>query len=256
MKKLLFLLLTLAIVLCLASCELIHICDICGCFMEISTPTNHFLRNQAGCEWLNEITADDIKEIKMISGGGGPLPPISLTYISSSTDKAVISNIFEQYYWLDTAPMNEPPVVCDGGYFTVQFVLNNGAVKQLSFLIGKYISDAEGNYYKIHNLPMFCDGANFVNYYGFEIWDRECSVYFSDGLLVAVIPTDELEFIELMDDIELGANSPTHYIEMNGERINFVSEYYFYINDNRDTYYQLVGKTLNELIAENAILYD
>jgi hypothetical protein len=43
---------------------------------------------------------------------------------------------------------------------------------------------------------------------------------------------------------------------MNGERIYFLSERYFYINDDRDTYYQLVGKTLYELIAENAILYD
>ena len=205
---------------------------------------------------MDEITADDVKEIKMISGGGGPLPPVSFTHISSSTDKAVISNIFEQYYWLDTDPMDGIPGVADGGYFTVQFVLNNGTVKQLSFTIGKYISDTEGRYYKIDNLPVFRDGTNFVSYYGFEIWDKECSVYLSDGLLVAVIPTDEFEFVELTDDIYLGAETPTHYIEMNGEKIYFLKDEYFYIGDNRGVYYTFVGKTLNELIAENAILYD
>ena len=105
-------------------------------------------------------------------------------------------------------------------------------------------------------LPVFRDGTDFANYYGFEIWDQESCVYLEDGLLVAVIPTSELEFIELTDDIYLGENTPTHYIEMNGERIYFLSEYYFYINDNRGTYYQLEGKNLYELIAENAILYD
>jgi hypothetical protein len=84
-----------------------YTCLLCGSkhkeIITIIPPEgNHFIRNQAGAEWLCQITADDIAEIKMISGGGGPLPPVSFTHISSSTDKAVISNIFEEYYWLDS----------------------------------------------------------------------------------------------------------------------------------------------------------
>ncbi len=218
---------------------------------------NDILRNQAGCEWLNEVSAEDIAEIKMISGGGGPLPPISFTHISSSTDKAVISSIFKDYYLTEVRSVSEEETqIPDGGYFKVQFILNDGTVKQLSFINGDFYSDGKGNYFELMRLPVFRDGTNFVKYYGFEIWDQESCVYLEDGLLVAVIPTSELEFIELTDDIYLGENISTHYIEMNGERIYFLSEYYFYINDNRETYYQLVGKNLYELIAENAILYD
>ena len=154
----------------------------------------------------------------MISGGGGPLPPISFTHISSSTDKAVISSIFEDYHLLEVRSVSEEKTqIPDGGYFKVQFILNDGTVKQLSFINGDFYSDGKGNYFELMRLPVFRDGTDFVNYYGFEIWDQEACVYLEDGLLVAVIPTSELEFIELTDDIYLGENTPTHYIEMNGE---------------------------------------
>ena len=231
-------------------------CDICGYEMELRV-VNDILRNQAGAEWLNDVSAEDVAEIKMISGGGGPLPPISFTHISSTTDKAVISSIFKDYYLLEVRSVSEERThIDDGGYFTVQFVLNNGETKLLYFINGDFYHDGNGNYFELVRLPVFQDGTNFVNYYGFEILEQESCVYLEDGLLVAVIPTKELEFTELMDDIYLGGNTPTHYIEMNGEKIYFLSEYYFYINDDRSTYYQLEGKNLYELIAENAILYD
>lgn len=231
-------------------------CDVCGYEMELRV-VNDILRNQVGAEWLNDVSAENIAEIKMISGGGGPLPPISFTHISSTTDKAVISSIFKDYYLLEVRSVfEERTQIDDGGYFTVQFVLNNGETKQLYFINGDFYHDGNDNYFELVRLPVFQDGTNFVNYYGFEIWEQESCVYLEDGLLVAVIPTKELEFTELMDDIYLGGSTPTHYIEMNGEKIYFLSEYYFYINDDRSTYYQLEGKNLYELIAENAILYD
>lgn len=230
-------------------------CDDCKYYML--SEGNHFIRNQAGAQWLKEISAEDIAEIKMISGGGGPLPPVSFTYISASIDKAVISSIFEEYYWLDSRPVSEEKTqIADGGYFKVQFILNDGSVKSLYFINGEFYHDGNGNYFEIVRLPVFRDGTNFTCHYGFEVMDRECSVYLDDGLLVAVIPTAELEFAELTDDIYLGGKEPTHYIVMNGERINFLSEYYFYIGDDRSTYYQLDGKDLYQLIAENAIFYD
>ena len=230
-------------------------CDVCCYDMSNrTTPTNHFIRNQAGAEWLCQITADDITEIKMISGGGGPLPPVSFTHISSSTDKAVISSIFEEYYWLDSTPVTEEETqIDDGGYFIVQFILNDGTIKKLYFINGDFYHDGNGNYFEIVRLPVFRDGTNFVNHYGFEIWNRECSVYLIDGSLVASIPANELEFIELTDDIYLGAEIPTYYIEMNGVKIYFLKDEYFYIGDNRSTYYQLVGKNLYQLIAEYTI---
>lgn len=250
MKKLLFLVLTVAIVICLASCDWFEQYDNQTTSL---TPTNHFLRNQAGCEWLNEITAEDISEIKMFSSGGGPLPPVNLINVSSSTDKAVISNIFEQYYWLDTTPIDGTPVICDGSSFIMQFVLNNGAVKQLSFLIGEYFTDANGNSFEIFNLPKFKEDDNYTNYYTIEAIDDYGDVYAinsGEPQYIGVMFIEELQFIVMCDDIELGASEPTHYIELRGEIINFIGEDYFYFNDNREVYYQLVGKNLDELILE------
>ena len=228
-------------------------CD--DCPYQMVAEENHFIRNQAGAEWLGEISADDISEIKMISGGGGPLPPVSFTHISSSTDKAVISNIFGEYYWLDSKPVSEDKTqIADGGYFIVQFILNDGTVKNLSFINGDFYHDGKGNYFEIVRLPVFRDGTNFVNHYGFEIWYQYCQINLIDGTVVCEFPVSELEFIELTDDIYLGGEVPTRYIEMNGERLYFIKDCYFYIGDDRNVYYQLVGKNLDQLIAEYTII--
>lgn len=227
------------------------ICDACGYIYPLIPPDNFFLRDQSGYEWLNEITAEDVKEIKMISGGGGPLPPVSFTYISSSTDRSVIANIFESYYSLNSIPVSEEETqIPDGGYFVVQFMLNDGTVRKIHFINGEYYCNSNGNYFDIAVLPVFRDGTNFVNSYGFEEWDKHCRIHLMDGSLVCELPLSEFEFIEVTDDICLNDVAPTHYIEMRGEKIYFISEYYFYIGDDRSVYYQLVGKNLEELIYD------
>ena len=212
--------------------------------------SNHFIRNQAGAEWLCEISAEDIAEIKMISGGGGPLPPVSKTHISSSRNKAVISSIFEEYYWLDSKPVSEESTqIPDGGYFVVQFILNNGEVKQLYFINGDFYHDGNGNYFEFVRLPVFRDGTNFVTRYGFERQYNPYQIYLIDETPVCEIPFSEFEFTELTDDIYLDAELPTHYFELHGERVYFIKGEYFYIGNNRSRYYQLLGN-LDELIAE------
>lgn len=233
-------------------------CDICGYnIYPLIPPDNFFLRDQSGYEWLNEITAEDVKEIKMISGGGGPLPPVSFTYISSSTDRSVIANIFESYYSLNSIPVSEEETqIPDGGYFVVQFMLNDGTVRKIHFINGEYYCNSNGNYFDIAVLPVFRDGTNFVNSYGFEEWDKHCRIHLMDGSLVCELPLSEFEFIKVTDDICLNDVAPTHYIEMRGEKIYFISEYYFYIGDDRSVYYQLVGKNLEELMYDYTPLPD
>jgi hypothetical protein len=221
---------------------------------EIPTPTNHFLRNQAGCEWLNDITADEIFEIKMIWGGGGPLPPVSKTHISTSQDKTVISSIFEEYYWLDSKPVSEESTqIADGGYTVVQFILNNGETKQLYFINGDFYQDDNDSYFEIARLPVFRDGMNFVTRYGFERQYNPCQIHLMDETFVCEIPLSEFEFTELTDDIYLNNELPTHYLEMHGERVYFIKGEYFYIGDDRSVYYQLI-KNLDELIAEYSVI--
>ena len=231
------------------------VCDACGYEMtEIPTPTNHFLRNQLGCEWLNEIVAEDIAEIKMISGGGGPLPPVSKTHISSSSNYAVISSIFEEYYWIDSKPVSEERTqIADGGYFIVQFILNNGETKQLYFINGDFYHDGNGNYFELVRLPVFRDGTDYVTRYGFERQYDPYKIHLIDETPVCEIPFSEFEFTELTDDICLDAELPTHYFELHGERVYFIKGEYFYIGDNRSVYYQLIGN-LDELIAEYSVI--
>ena len=215
---------------------------------------NHFIRNQAGAQWLSEITADDIAEIKMISGGGGPLPPVSKTHISSSINDAVISSIFEEYYWLDSTPVSEERTqIVDGGYFIVQFILNNGETKQLYFINGDFYHDGNGNYFELVRLPVFRDGTDYVTRYGFERQYDPYQIHLIDETPVCEIPLSEFEFTELTDDIYLNDELPTHYLEIHGERIYFIKGEYFYIGDNRSVYYQLIGN-LDELIAEYSVI--
>ena len=217
---------------------------------------NHFLRNQTGAEWISEITAEDITEIKMISGGGGPLPPVSKTHISISQDKAVISSIFDEYYLLALEPVTEEETqIADGGYVVVQFVLSSGEVKQLYFINGDFYHDADDNYFEIARLPAFRDGTNFVTRYGFERQYNPCQIHLIDETLICEIPLSEFEFIELTDDIYLNDELPTHYFEIHGERVYFIKGEYFYIGDDRRVYYDLVGKSLDQLIAEYSITH-
>ena len=215
---------------------------------------NHFIRNQAGAEWLGEITAEDIAEIKVISGGGGPLPPVSKTYISSSINDAVISSIFDEYYWLDSTPVSEERTqIADGGYFIVQFILNNGETKQLYFINGDFYHDGNGNYFELVRLPVFRDGTDYVTRYGFERQYDPYQIHLIDETPVCEIPFSEFEFTELTDDIYLDVELPTHYLELHGERVYFIKGEYFYIGDNRSVYYQLIGN-LDELIAKYSVI--
>ena len=231
-------------------------CDVCGFNMsEIPTPTNHFLRNQAGCEWLNEITAEDIAKIKIISGAVG-VAPGNLNNVSSSTDEAVIARIFEEYYWLDTAPISKMEGQIDGGGgVTVEFILNNGTAKELYINNGNYL-DTNGDYFELLFTPKFKDTDNATKAYGFITYVGTGTVYDKDNNAVCEIPIDELEFVEFDGCVDAMVTGYYYTVET-----EFGTLYFDYSNDlfylkfeegevDYIEYYQLVGKNLDELIAE------
>ena len=231
-------------------------CDVCGFNMsEIPTPTNYFLRNQAGCEWLNEITAEDIAKIKIISGAVG-VAPGNLNNVSSSTDEAVIARIFEEYYWLDTAPISKMEGQIDGGGgVTVKFILKNGTAKELYINNGNYL-DTNGDYFELLFTPNFEESDNATKAYGFITYLGTGTVYDKDNYSVCEIPIDELEFVE--SDGCVDAMVTGYYYTVETE---FGTLYFDYSNDlfylqfeegevDYIEYYQLVGKNLDELIAE------
>ena len=231
-------------------------CDICGYEMPKSEkPANYFLREQLGAEWLEEITAEDIAEIKIISEAVG-VAPGSLKNLTSSTDEAVIARIFEEYYRLDTTPISKMEGQIDGGGgVTVKFVLKNGTTKYLFVNNGNYL-DTNGNYFELHNTPQFKGSDNATKAYGFITYLGIGTVYDKNDNLICEIPVDEFEFVE--SDGCVDAQVPGYYYIVKTEFGTLWFDYsndLFYLqfdvsNDNYREYYQLVGKTLDELIAK------
>ena len=233
-------------------------CDFCGFNMlEIPTPTNHFLRNQAGCEWLNEITAEDIAEIKIISGAVG-VAPGNLNNISSSTDEAVIARIFEEYYWLDTAPISKMEGQIDGGGgVTVKFILKDGTAKELYINNGNYLN-TNGDYFELLYVPKFEETDNATKAYGFITYLGTGTVYDKDNNPVCEIPMDEFEFV-VFSGLDAVITGYYYRVETEFGTLWFDSSndvFYLRFNevevDYREyrEYYQLIGKNLDELIAE------
>jgi len=235
-----------------------YTCLLCGSkhreTITIIPPTNYFLRNQAGCEWLNEITAEDIAQIKIISGAVG-VAPGSLNNIQSSADEAVIARIFEEYYWLDTTPISKMEGQIDGGGgVTVKFILKNGTVKELYINNGNY-RDPDDNYFELLFTPNFKDTDNATKAHGFITYLGTGTVYDKDNNAVCEIPIDELEFVE--SDGCVDAMVTGYYYTVDTE---FGILYFDYSNDlfylkfeegevDYIEFYRLVGKNLDELIA-------
>ena len=200
------------------------LCDICG-YNLISTeppaPTNYFLRNQAGAEWLKEITAADIAEIKIIHSASGVAPGTPKN-ISSSTQKAAIARLFEEYYWLDTSPIDrEDAMVPGGSILTVQFILTDGTVKALTFDNEAYF-DGKGSVYKPLYIPSFNDVPEYTSSYGFVSYEGTGTVYDGNNNPVCEIPVDELEYVITGYDFSLFANGYDYYINTEFGKLYFV----------------------------------
>lgn len=211
------------------------------------TPTNHFLRNQAGCEWLNEITAEDIAEIKIIGEAVG-VAPGNLKNIRGCTDEAVIARIFEEYYWLDTAPISKMEgQIVGGSGVTVKFILKDGTEKELYINNGNYL-DNEGNYFKLLYTPKFEESDNVAEAYGFITYIGTGTVYDKDNNPVCEIPIDALEF-DYDLDLDLPDLEPYNYVlKTEFGALEFISPEIFYMETGEACV--LVGKDLAVLIAE------
>ena len=241
------------------------ICDACGYDMNEDYPplidTTIPLRNLTRCEWLNEITAVDIAEIKIISGAVG-VAPGNLKNVSSSADEAVIARIFEEYYQLDTRPISKMEGQIDGGGgVTVKFVLKDGTAKELYINNGNY-RDPDGNYFELLSTPKFKDTDNATKAYGFITYLGTGTVYDKDNNAVCEIPIDELEFVESDGCVDAVVTGYYYTVET-----EFGTLYFDYSNDlfylqfeegevDYIEFYRLVGKNLDELIAEYSATID
>lgn len=232
-----------------------NICDVCEYSLgELPTPTNHFLRNQAGAEWLQNLEADDVAEVKLISQAVG-VAPGALKTIQSSDDFSAISKIVEACCWMDTAPISKAAGAIDGGSsLTVVFTLTTGEVKELYFNNGNYC-DSNGNYFELLYTPTFGKTKNYTEYYGFITYNDVGTVWL-DGVVsepgwICEIAIDDLEFCILNEDINIAPTDNWYIVNTSFFNLRFLSNRLFYNpNDDNRVYYKLVGKDLDELIAE------
>lgn len=232
-----------------------YTCLLCGSIRRetfLIPPENHFLRNQAGCEWLNEITAEDIAEVKIINQYVG-VAPGTLKNISTSTDESVNARIFEDYYWLDTTPISKENGEIDGGSaVTVKFILKDGGEKELYINNGNYC-DTNGNYFDLLYTPRFEDADNARKSYGFISYTGKCEVWYEDATtepyFLCEIPIGELEFECLEFELPDEVSEYPYFIKTDFATLGFYSNDIFFIVG-EGQYYLLVGKNLDELIFE------
>ena len=242
------------------------LCDVCGYHLippdPCDPPTNYFLRNQAGCEWLQEMTAEEIAEVKIIIEAVGVAPGMFKDIVTSE-DETAIARIFEAYYWLDTWPISkEEGAIYGGGAVTVIFTLHNGTEKTLYINNGNYC-DTNGNYFDLLYTPKFEETDNCVYSIGFITYQGHGKVFDANDNAICYIPMDELEFMVVVDELVLDTKAITHYVETEFGKLYFLSDIYFYIEGSVEydpldgtvtpIFFQLCGKNLKELIQEYRI---
>lgn len=238
-----------------------RLCDVCGYQLsEFPTPTNHFLRNLSGCEWLNEIDAKDITSIKITREIAG-IAPGNLKTISVSFNSDVIAELFEEYYLLDTSPIpTEDAMITGGSSITVKFTLSDGSEKQIYFYDGIYC-DTNSNYFKALQIPYFTKEMNPHAYNGFITYVDKGIVYKKNATGSSIISTgaigeidiSSLEFHYDLDiDFTPGFDPDEYGVTVWTEfgKLTFITPAIFIYDG---LYCMLVGKSIEELINEDGV---
>lgn len=234
------------------------LCDVCGYYDLRTDPETFYFSKLAGLGWLETLSADEVVEIKMTSQASG-VAPGSFRYISSSTDRAPIARILEEYRSLEVFSIENMGVITPGcEELTVEFILQDGTTKTLSFTQNIY-SDNNGNHFGVTHIPTFNDVPEFTSYLGFVSYEPTGWVMaYSDGdaevlRRVCTIPLDELEFTPCIITGGL-PTQPTNYpyfVQTEFGDLVFLYNDLFYIAGKSECgYYQLVGKNLDELVGE------
>ena len=230
-------------------------CDDCNYGMDATVLLHEYE------PWLLELEAEDIAEIKTTFEYVG-VAPGRFKDISSTTDKTVIADVLCKYAGQQMQYVEREETYVDGGNaFTIEFILTDGTVKNFNFNNGFYAYGLDQDevsalcYFELNTIPTLKGYDNITMSYSFVMYNDIGKVY-SNGNLLCEIPLNELEFVELTD-VEFGVSSwEKYYIETEFGGLSFFSDTFFYIYyDSVGTtdYYQLVGKTIEDLIAENSI---
>ena len=228
-------------------------CDICQHDFYV-----YYLRYYATC--LEEIDVNDIDAIKFTNEYVGVAPGM-LKESAVTTDETVIARVLDELQQLTVTPIpRENGEIAGGSATTITLYLKDGSKEEIYINNGNYYTGDYGNYkgeyYKLDYLPSLRESDNASKSYGFITYIGTGVVYDKDNNSVCEIPIDELEFVESDGCVDAVVTGYYYTVET-----EFGTLYFDYSNDlfylqfeegevDYIEYYQLVGKNLDELIAE------
>lgn len=230
-------------------------CDICQHDFYV-----YYLRYYATC--LEEIDVNDIDAIKFTNEYVGVAPGM-LKDSAVTTDETVIARVLDELQQLTVTPIPRENGEIDGGSATtITLYLKDGSKEEIYINNGNYYTGDYGNYkgeyYKLDYLPSLRESDNASKSYGFITYIGTGVVYDKDNNPVCEIPMDEFEFV-VFSGLDAVITGYYYRVETEFGTLWFDSSndvFYLRFNevevDYREyrEYYQLIGKNLDELIAE------
>ena len=227
-------------------------CDDCGYDMVIHALLHEY------AYWLSELNVEDVAEIKTTFEYVG-VAPGDFKDVSRTTDKTVIADLLDRYANTQMISVPREETFVEGGSaFTIEFILTDGTVKQLYFNNGFYAYGLDQEeisalcYFELNSIPTLKGYDNVKKSYGFVAYNYIGKVY-SNGSPLCEIPLNEFEFVELTGEFDDSSNIQRCYVETGFGNLVFFSDTVFYIDYpvlGHTDYYQLVGKTVEDLIVE------
>lgn len=232
-------------------------CDICGYFLDPDRVSTYLPTEE---EWLNFVTEEDIVNIRTIRYGTS-LGTGRLKEVRTVTDSEDIYKILASFRAIELTRSSMAYEINDN-YYEAQFTFANGEKKKI-VINGDFLYKQ----YSISHLPLLDDYESATFAFCFNTQEETARVIeYTNGAAevlhtVCHIPMDELQFIFVLSDT---TNEDDYPIELFSENIfsypydvrteigtlDFESNDLFTVAGEGDLHYRLVGKNLDQLIAE------
>lgn len=232
-------------------------CDICGYFIDPNRVSKHLSDEE---EWLNFITENDIIKIRIVRHGT-LLGTGRLKEIRTVTDLEDIYKILANFRALEINPLwTGDDILWKGyeindNYYEAQFIFASGEIKKI-IINGDFLYKQ----YSISHLPLLNDYESATLAYCFNTQGENAKVIaYQNGdaevlHTVCHIPMDELEFVFVSKDTLPSENIYPYDVLTEIGTLNFHSNDLFTVAGEGDLCYRLVGKDLDQLIAEYAVI--
>lgn len=208
--------------------------------------------------WLNDLTKEDIAEIKIENTYGSNSSPFS--EIRRTTDKFIIGHVLEQYCNVWIEPVDISDVALDGsGTKTTTFILEDGTIHTIHFAALCYKS-SESEYYRVSDIPELSgyDSNKIAKSLSLLLEEKTHTVYSPDGAEVITIENlKKLEFSSYTGDTSFDINDYLYYIETELGRWYICSETVFMFKGTHYEYkcYELTRDSFFKILenADNTI---